>query len=175
MDEETRQQATPDMSVRAIQRLRKNEPEAKPADEPDATVTNINKEETSPAQEPATTASPTKVQEPAKTKSPTKESDNPASASIVPEKEETASNSTMENKEMPKTSKQVNEESKASADNTAKESAKQEEPIPENSNTLLEIDSYNDYQNMTDKLDIMMKHVFSGEGNVRVKILCVHG
>lgn len=163
MPEEIQQQVTPDMSVREIQRLRKSGQEPKPADEPDAAVTNTNKEETAPVQKPSTTASPPPA------------SETPATTSIVPEKETTASKPTMENKEMPKNTEQMNEESKVSVDNTAKESGKPEESVPENSNTLLEIDSYNDYQKMTDKLDIMMKHVFSGKDDVRVKILCVRG
>ena len=41
--------------------------------------------------------------------------------------------------------------------------------------TLAEIDSYNDYQSMADELDLIMRHVFSSDSSVRVKIVCVQG
>jgi len=40
---------------------------------------------------------------------------------------------------------------------------------------LAELDSYNDYKDMQDKLALMMKSVFSRDDTVRVKIVCVYG
>ena len=41
--------------------------------------------------------------------------------------------------------------------------------------TLVEIDSYTDYQSMADELDLLMRTVFAEDASVRVKIVCVQG
>lgn len=51
-----------------------------------------------------------------------------------------------------------------------------EQAVPNgNVGTLAEIDSYSDYQSMTDELDLLMRNVFSADDSIRVKIVCVQG
>lgn len=164
MNEDMRQQVTPDMSVRAINRLRKGEPEP-------GTV------ETSPAPE----------EEPAPVKEPETEKDaeNPA-AEEEPVPEETDRGEEPEAEEM-----QEGESPETAEDDTAREEEPEdtgaaqmdadvrelpEEAVPDgNVGTLAEIDSYSDYQSMAEELDLLMRNVFSADASVRVKIVCVQG
>lgn len=162
MNEDMRQQVTPDMSVRAINRLRKGEPE------------------------PGTVAtSPAPVEEPAPVKEPEPEKDaeNPAPEE-EPVPEETDRGEEPEAEEMREA-----ESSETAEDDTAGEPESTgeyqtdadvrelpEEAVPDgNVGTLAEIDSYSDYQSMVDELDLLMRNVFSADAPVRVKIVCVQG
>lgn len=156
MNEDMRQQVTPDMSVRAINRLRKGEP---------GTV------ETSPAP----------VEEPAPVKEPETEKDgeNPAAEEEpVPEetdREEEPEAEEMQEAESPETAEDEPEDTgEFQTDADVRELP--EEAVPDgNVGTLAEIDSYSDYQSMAEELDLLMRNVFSADAPVRVKIVCVQG
>lgn len=250
MPEELQQQVTPDMSVRAIQRLRKGEPEKPPVDAEKATVTDVKepvkppepvKEKTAAAcAAPMTGANPhteTPVSSspqigaempPQETeKGPDKDSGmvdkdtadvksnaavpvphpvNPAgppeqtvqteeSKDIDADKDSAVDKDTAGNKDADAdknaaADKNINadKDTDTAESNTGvpvshpvkpKEPPEQnthaEEPDGKDTVKLAEIDSYSTYKEMLGKLDIMMKHVFSGGGPVRVKIICVHG
>lgn len=161
MPEEMQQQVTPDMSVRAIQRLRKGEPETPPVDT-SATITDVKDTSRTPAEKtdtekpsatekakPFVSATETKPQPVKTTETVNTKNENPALAADntvgTPEREMDA----------------------------ATEKSKGNEPNPEN--MLAEIDSYTDYRSMAEEIDLMIRHVFSAGNPVRVRILCVQG
>ncbi len=162
MNEDMRQQVTPDMSVRAINRLRKGEPEPG----------------TEEAEKPAERYAP--VEE--------KDAENPAAEeTTVPDEAAPVREEGVEAEEM-----QEAESSETAHDDTAREEEPEDtetmetetygddsEEHTETANregaTLAEIDSYTDYQSMQDELDLIMKNVFSADAPVRVKIVCVQG
>lgn len=165
MNEDMRQQVSPDMSVRAINRLRKGGPES-------GTV------ETSPAP----------VEEPA----PVKESETEKNAEDPAPEEEPVSEET--DREEETEAEEMPEESlETAADDTAREEGPEgtetmeaeaygddgEEYVGDAAHgeggTLAEIDSYSDYRSMADELDLIMRHVFATAAPVRVKIVCVQG
>ncbi|MDE7178669.1 MAG: hypothetical protein K2O59_12735 [Lachnospiraceae bacterium] len=158
MPEDMIQQVSPDMSVRAINRLKKGEPEP-------GTV------ETSPA--------------PSEEPAPVKEAVNPApEEKTVPDDtvhEEEPETEEMQEPESPGTAEEdtAHEEEPedtgaAQMDDDVRELP--EEAVPnENIGTLAEIDSYTDYQSMQDELDLIMRNVFAEDSSVRVKIVCVQG
>lgn len=164
MNEDMRQQVTPDMSVRAINRLRKGEPE------PGTVATS-----SAPVEEPA----------PVKEPEPEKDAENPAPEE-EPVPEEIYRGEEPEAEEM-----QEAESPEMSEDDTDREDEPEstgeyqmdadvrelpEEAVPDgNVGTLAEIDSYSDYQSMADELDLLMRNVFSADASVRVKIVCVQG
>lgn len=168
MNEDMRQQVTPDMSVRAINRLRKGEPE------PGTVETSP-----SPVEEPAP------IKEAEKEPETEKDAENPA-AEEGPVPEETDRGEEPEAEEM-----QVVESPETAEDDTAREDETEntgeyqtdadvlelpEEAVPDgNVGTLAEIDSYSDYRSMADELDLLMRNVFSADAPVRVKIVCVQG
>lgn len=165
MNEDMRQQVSPDMSVRAINRLRKGGPES-------GTV------ETSPAPE----------EKPAPVKEPETEKDagDPAPEE-EPLSEETDHGEGTEAEEMQEESPET------AADDTAREEGPEGTETMETEaygddgeeymgdaaynegDTLAEIDSYSDYRSMADELDLIMRHVFAAAAPVRVKIVCVQG
>ena len=168
MNEDMRQQVTPDMSVRAINRLRKGEPEP-------GTVA------TSPAPE----EEPAPVKEPEKEPDAEKDAENPATEE-EPVPEETDRGERPEAEEMPEAeSPETAEDDTAREDETENTGEYQtdadvrelpEEAVPDgNVGTLAEIDSYSDYQSMADELDLLMRNVFAEDASVRVKIVCVQG
>ena len=162
MNEDMRQQVTPDMSVRAINRLRKGEPE------PGTVATS-----SAPVEEPA----------PVKEPEPEKDAENPAPEE-EPVPEETDRGEEPEAEEM-----QEDESPETAEDDTADEPEDTgeyqmdadvrelpEEAVPDgNVGTLAEIDSYSDYQSMAEELDLLMRNVFAEDASVRVKIVCVQG
>ena len=163
MTEEMKQQVTPDMSVRAISRLRKGEPgtsgtEAatviaqEPAPAKDSGAESTLPEEDAPAYEEAEAAA---MQEPDGT---AETEENPESC--VPRGE---------GQEIPQAADGDTE--------TDGGYAVEEErgPAGDNDGTLAEIDSYNDYRSMADELDLIMRHVFATTAPVRVRIVCVQG
>lgn len=166
MNEDMRQQVSPDMSVRAINRLRKGEPEPETAE-----------------------ASPVPVEEPAPVREPETEKDaeDPA-AEEEPVPEGTDHGEGTEAEEMPE-----DESPETAADDTAREEGPEGTETMEaeaygddggeyagdaaynEGDTLAEIDSYSDYRSMADELDLIMRHVFAAAAPVRVKIVCVQG
>lgn len=166
MNEDMRQQVSPDMSVRAINRLRKGGPE------PGMVETSpVPEEEPAPVKEPGTE----------------KDAEEPAPEE-EPVSEETDHEEGTETEEM-----QEEESPGTAADDTAcEEDAEGTETMEaeaygddggeyvgdaahSESGTLAEIDSYSDYQSMADELDLIMRHVFATAAPVRVKIVCVQG
>ena len=170
MPEELKGQVSPDMSVRAINRLKKGEPE------------------------PGTVAaSPAPVEEPAPVKEPEKEPDLEKEAENPTAEEEDLSDDTV-HEEGQETGEMQEAESPGTAEVGA---ARLEEPedtetmetenhgddaeghtweaANSEGDTLVEIDSYTDYQSMADELDLIMRHVFATTAAVRVKIVCVQG
>lgn len=165
MNEDMRQQVSPDMSVRAINRLRKGGPEP-------------GMVETSPAP----------VEEPAPVKEPgtEKDAEDPAPEE-EPVSEETDHGEETEAEEMQEESPET------AADDTAREEGPEGTETMETEaygddgeeymgdaaynegDTLAEIDSYSDYRSMADELDLIMRHVFTAAAPVRVKIVCVQG
>lgn len=158
MPEDMIQQVSPDMSVRAINRLKKGEPEP-------GTV------ETSPA--------------PSEEPAPVKEAVNPAAEEgTVPDdtvREEEPETVEMQEADSPGTEEddtareeEPEDTGAAQMDDDVRELP--EEAVPnENIGTLAEIDSYTDYQSMQDELDLIMRNVFAEDSSVRVKIVCVQG
>ena len=138
MNEDMRQQVSPDMSVRAINRLKKGEPE------------------------PGTVAaSPAPVEEPApgQETGEMQEAESPGTAEVGAARlEEPEDTETMET-----------ENHGDDAEGHTWEAANSE------GDTLVEIDSYTDYQSMADELDLLMRTVFAEDASVRVKIVCVQG
>ncbi len=172
MNEDMRQQVTPDMSVRAINRLRKGEPE------PGAVETS-----SAPVEEPAPVKEP--VAE--------KDAENPAAEeTTVPDEAAPVREEAQESTEAQEPEGPAAENPETAEDDTAREEEPEDtdametetygddsEEHTETANsegaTLAEIDSYTDYQSMQDELDLIMKSVFSADAPVRVKIVCVQG
>ena len=166
MPEELKGQVSPDMSVRAINRLKKGEPE------PGTVATS-----SSPVDEP------TPVKEPEKKPEPEKDAESP-----VPE-EEPVPEETDRGEEPEAEEMQEAESPETAEDDTAGEPESTgeyqmdadvrelpEEAVPDgNVGTLAEIDSYSDYRSMADELDLLMRNVFAEDASVRVKIVCVQG
>lgn len=170
MPEELKGQVSPDMSVRAINRLKKGEPEP-------GTV----------AASPAPVEEPAPVREPEKEPDAEKEDENPAA-------EEAAVSDDTVHEEGQETGEMQEAESPGTAEVSAarlEESEDTETMETENhgddaeghtweaanseGDTLVEIDSYTDYQSMADELDLLMRTVFAEDASVRVKIVCVQG
>ena len=170
MPEELKGQVSPDMSVRAINRLKKGGPE------------------------PGTVAdSPAPVEEPAPVKETEKEPDAEKEAENPAAEEDAVSDDTV-HEEMQETGEMQEAESPGAAEAGA---ASLEEPedtetmetenhgddaeghtqeaANSEGDTLAEIDSYTDYQSMADELDLLMRTVFAEDASVRVKIVCVQG
>lgn len=158
MPEELKEQVSPDMSVRAINRLKKGEPE------PGTVATS-----SAPVEEPA----------PVKEPEPEKDAENPAA------EEEPVPDDTVREEGPEAGSPEMAEDDTAHEDEPEDTGAAQtdadvrelpEEAVPnENVGTLAEIDSYSDYQSMAEELDLLMRNVFAEDASVRVKIVCVQG
>lgn len=161
MPEELQQQVTPDMSVRAIQRLRKGEPEKPPVDAPRAVVTA--------AEPPAKTKAISPVSSPMGAAKPV--TGPPAAPAGLPGEKTQAA----KDKEQERTA--TAPKAPAIPAEKADKTPERKTPAVNAADTvnLAEIDSYDAYKGMQDKLDIMIKHVFSGDNPVRVKIVCVQG
>ena len=167
MPEELKGQVSPDMSVRAINRLKKGEPE------PGTVATS-----------PAPVEEPAPVQETEKKPDVEKEAENPAA------EEEAVSDDTV-HEEGQETGEMQEAESPGTAEVGAARLEEPEDTETENhgddaeghtweaanseGDTLVEIDSYTNYQSMADELDLLMRTVFAEDASVRVKIVCVQG
>lgn len=159
MNEDMRQQVTPDMSVRAINRLRKGEPEPGTVDTSSAPVEEVETEkdtENSAAEEEPVSEDTVREEEPE-----------------AEEMQEAESSGTAEDD----TDREDEPEDTGAAPQTDDDVRElPEEAVPnENIGTLAEIDSYTDYQSMQDELDLIMRNVFAEDSSVRVKIVCVQG
>ena len=163
MSDEMKQQVSPDMSVRAINRLRKGEPEEPTVEAGNPAVENAQEKENAP-EPPADDAVPTEEKA-----GPEKEgSVNTPDESL--EKPAAYGNDIRAEKEEETGETGCGEEAPGEAAGSMEEIS---EGIPDG--TLAEIDSYNDYRSMADELDLIMRHVFSVDAPVRVKIVCVQG
>lgn len=165
MPDELKQQVSPDMSVRAINRLRKGEPEEPPAVEMENPAEGDALEKGN-ALEPQLSAGDAPATE--EGAEPEKESGNITDES--PE-EPAAEDHNTHAERMEEAGKNGNTEEEP--EEAAGDMEEDPEGIPDG--TLAEIDSYNDYRSMADELDLIMRHVFSVDAPVRVKIVCVQG
>lgn len=167
MPEELKGQVSPDMSVRAINRLKKGGPEP-------GTV----------AASPAPVEEPAPVREPEKELDLEKEAENPAAEeedlsddTVHEEGQETGE---MQEAESPGTAEvgaaRLEEPEDTETENHGDDSeGHTQEAAGSEGDTLAEIDSYTDYQSMADELDLLMRTVFAEDASVRVKIVCVQG
>lgn len=156
MTDEMKQQVTPDMSVRAISRLRKGEPG--PSEEMEGVP--VPAEETAPAGD-------SRVE----TETEDIPVHNEAETVPVQETEETAGEPAG-NPEEPEALETADGDTETDGGYAVEE---ERGPAGDNDGTLAEIDSYNDYRSMADELDLIMRHVFATTAAVRVKIVCVQG
>ena len=154
MPEEMQQQVTPDMSVRAINRLRKGEPETPVVDAPKAVISGAKPAESLPVHEVPKPAVPVPVHEiPRSTASlPVHEIPKPAISVPV--------------HEIPKTLGAANS---PAANNVSKPL---ENHVPR---TLLEIESYSGYRSAVDKIDKLVKEAFKAGKRMKVKLVCEEG
>ena len=154
MPEEMQQQVTPDMSVRAINRLRKGEPEQPPVDAPKAVISEVKPAAPMPVHEAPKPATPVPVHEISKpgVSAPVHEISKPAvSAPVhgVPKPLGTANG--------------------LAANNIGK-------PLANHApRTLLEIESYSGYRSVAGKIDKLVKEAFSAGKQMKLKLVCEEG
>ena len=163
MSDEMKQQVSPDMSVRAINRLRKGEPEEPPVEAENPAVENAQEKENAP-EPPADDAIPTEEKAGPEKGGSVNTPDGPL------EEPAAYGNDIRAEKEEETGETGCGEEEPGEAIGNMEETP---EGTPDG--TLAEIDSYNDYRSMADELDLIMRHVFSVDAPVRVKIVCVQG
>ena len=163
MPEEMQQQVTSDMSVRAIQRLRKGEPEKPAVDAPKAVISDAEPAAPAPVQETPKPAAPVPVQEAPKPAAPVSVQEAPKPAAPVPVQEAPKPAAPVPVQEVPKPV------GNPAASGSVKPA---ENPEPK---TLLEIESYSGYRSMMDKIDGMVKDVFKAGKRMKVKIICEEG
>ena len=174
MPEEMQQQVTPDMSVRAINRLRKGEPEQPPVDAPKAVISNAAPV---PVQEAPKPAVPMPVQEAQRPAAPAPVQGSPKPAVHVPVQEAPRPVAPAPVQEAPKPVAPVPvHETPKPAEQTVNSGSK---PLGNPGNpeprTLLEIKSYSGYRSMVDKIDGLVKDVFKTGKQIKVKIICEEG
>lgn len=163
MSDEMKQQVSPDMSVRAINRLRKGEPEEPTVEAGNPAIENAQEKENAP-EPPADDAVPTEEKAGPEQGGSVNTPDGPL------EEPAAYGNDIRAEKEEETGETGCGEEEPGEAAGNMEETP---EGIPDG--TLAEIDSYNDYRSMADELDLIMRHVFSVDAPVRVKIVCVQG
>ena len=168
MPDEMKQQVSPDMSVRAIKRLKQGEPES-PAEK----VVPVREAATAPVEVPTASKEILPGLSDAEEMAQDKADEKLPEEAAAPEMEDAAEMETMDT--------ETGEETVEKDTNLLEEeNAASMEEVPENAahgipGTLMEIDSYKSYQNMADRLDGMIKNVFSGSCPVRVRVVCVQG
>ncbi|MBD5519644.1 MAG: hypothetical protein HDR03_00145 [Lachnospiraceae bacterium] len=163
MDDKTKQQVTPDMSVRAINRMRKDGDKTEPDTASVADAENLQKTDTA-AERTTAVAAAKGTAEAAERKADDKQ-DVENKDPVHDEKAKTTD-----------VNQSAAAETATSGDNTPKADAQDEVPTEEkNDRTLAEIDSYLDYRSMLDELDLMIKHAFTASASARVRIICVQG
>ena len=152
MPEEMQQQVTPDMSVRAITRLRKGEPEQPVVDAPKAVISGAKPAESLPVREVPKAAVPVHEISKPGVSAPVHEISKPAvSAPVhgVPKPLGTANG--------------------LAANNIGK-------PLANHApRTLLEIESYSGYRSVAGKIDKLVKEAFSAGKQMRLKLVCEEG
>lgn len=165
MNEDMRQQVSPDMSVRAINRLRKGGPESGTVE-----VSPVPVEEPAPVKEPETekhAEDPVPEEEPAQDN--TIREEETEAEEMQEESPETAADDTVREEDPEGTETMETEAYGDDGEEYMGDAAYNE------GDTLAEIDSYSDYRSMADELDLIMRHVFAAAAPVRVKIVCVQG
>lgn len=155
MPEEMQQQVTPDMSVRAINRLRKGEPETPAVDAPRAVISEAKPAAPVAVQETAKPAAPSPV--------PVPSAARPVAPVPVPMTRHAAVIRPAENTAPPKTAVQP----AIPGGNTGRE-----KPMPK---TLAEFVSYSGYRGMMEKIDSLIKGVFAEAKGATVKIIYEQG
>lgn len=159
MPEDMKEQVSPDMSVRAINRLKKGGPEPGEVE-----TSSALSEEPAPVKEPEKGTAPEEETVPDDT---VREEEPEAGEMQEAESPKAAEDDTAREEEPEGTGT-------VQMDDDVRELP--EEAVPdENIGTLAEIDSYTDYQSMQDELDLIMRNVFAEDSSVRVKIVCVQG
>lgn len=168
MPDEMKQQVSPDMSVRAIKRLKQGEPES-PAEK----VVPVREAATAPVEVPTASKEILPGLSDAEEMAQDKADEKLPEEAAALEMEDAAEMETMDT--------ETGEETAEKETNLLEEeNAASMEEVPENAahgipGTLMEIDSYKSYQNMADRPDGMIKNVFSGSCPVRVRVVCVQG
>ncbi len=168
MPDEMKQQVSPDMSVRAIKRLKQGEPES-PAEK----IVPVKEAATAPVEVPTASKEILPGLSDAEEMAQDKADEKLPEEAAAPEMEDAAEMETMDT--------ETGEETAEKETNLLEEeNATSIEEVPENAahgipGTLMEIDSYKSYQNMADRLDGMIKNVFSGSCPVRIRVVCVQG
>lgn len=157
MPEEIQQQVTPDMSVRAINRLRKGEPETPTVDAPKAVISEAKPTASVPVHGVPKPAAYVPVHEVPKTAVPmsVQEAAKPAAAMPV--------------REAPKP---VGTAGSPAANNIGRLLENHGEHVPR---TLLEIESYSGYRSAVDKIDRLVKEAFKAGKRMKVKLVCEEG
>lgn len=171
MPEEMQQQVTPDMSVRAINRLRKGEPEQPPVDAPKAVISNAAPVPVQGAPKPTVHVPVQEAQRPA---APAPVQGSPKPAVHVPVQEAPKPVAHAPVQEAPKPTAPVHTPAvPRPAEQTVNSGSKPlGNPEPR---TLLEIESYSGYRSMVDKIDGLVKDVFKAGKQIKVKIICEEG
>lgn len=168
MPDEMKQQVSPDMSVRAIKRLKQGEPES-PAEK----IVPVKEAATAPVEVPTASKEILPGLSDAEEMAQDKADEKLPEEAAAPEIEDAAEMETMDTETgeetVEKDTNLLEEENAASMEEVSENAA---HGIP---GTLMEIDSYKSYQNMADRLDGMIKNVFSGSCPVRVRVVCVQG
>ena len=168
MPDEMKQQVSPDMSVRAIKRLKQGEPES-PAEK----IVPVKEAATAPVEVPTASKEILPGLSDAEEMAQDKADEKLPEEAAAPEMEDATKMETMDT--------ETGEETAEKETNLLEEeNAASMEEVPENAahgipGTLMEIDSYKSYQNMADRLDGMIKNVFSGSCPVRIRVVCVQG
>lgn len=166
MDDEMKHQVTPDMSVRAINRMRKGGDKTEPDTASVADAENLQKTDTATESPAADTAAKETV-ELAEGKTDDKQ-DVENNDPVHDEKAKTAD-----------INQSAAVETATSGDDTQKADERDheltEDTEEKSDRTLAEIDSYLDYRSMLDELDLMIKHAFTASASTRVRIICVQG
>lgn len=154
MPEEIQQQVTPDMSVRAINRLRKGEPETPTVDAPKAVISEAKPTASVPVHGVPKPAASVPVHEVPKTAVPMSVQEAAKPAATMPVRE---------------APKPVGTAGSPAANNTGR---LLENHVPR---TLLEIESYSGYRSAVDKIDRLVKEAFKAGKRMKVKLVCEEG
>lgn len=171
---EMQQQVTPDMSVRAINRLRKSEPEM-PVIETTPSLVESKPKTDSPI--PAPAHKETIRAEPKTAEEPTTTDDEPDTAQTSGTADTSETTTALNDGTDSETIAEKIAEKDTEATNTPEDGKTadiSETDTAEAVETLMELDNSN-YQSELGKLDAMLKSIFSAHTSVRIKIVCEQG
>ena len=171
MPEEMQQQVTPDMSVRAINRLRKGEPEQPPVDAPKAVISNAVPAPVQEAPKPAVSVPVQEAQRPA-APAPVAMAMARTAEGPVPVPVPVAVARTVSPVHIPAAPKPAEPAGNPAADNSSKSPENHGNHVPK---TLFEIESYSGYTSSVDKIDKLVKEAFSAGKQIKVKLICEEG